>query len=75
MTQPGIKVTAAKAKVAAVGATLTAALVFIGVLTPALDDGTLSIGEATPLVGALVTLVSTVYGVWRVRNKPLTSGK
>lgn len=72
MTQPGIKVTAAKAWAATIGGILTAILLFIGVLTPALDDGQLSAGEVTPLVAGVVTLISTVYAVWRVRNRPVS---
>lgn len=60
----------AKMWAAAIGSTLTAILVFLGVLSPALDDNQLTVGEVTPLVAAVVTLASTVYAVWRVRNKP-----
>lgn len=71
MSYPTIKVTAAKAKVAAVGATLTAILVALGPLQVALEDDKLDLGEVTTLGGALVTLAATVYGVWRTRNKPV----
>lgn len=66
-----MKVTALKAKVAAVGATLTALLVALGPLQDALADGKLDLGEATTLGGVVVTLVGTVYAVWRAPNKPV----
>ena len=65
-----MKTTAAKAWVAGIGATLTALLVAIGPLQTALADDTLDLGEATNLAGVLVTLIGTVYGVWRTENKP-----
>lgn len=70
-----MKVTAAKAWAAVIGGTLTAILLFLGVLNPALDDGQISAGEITPLVAGLVTLASTVYAVWKVRNKPVDQSK
>ena len=68
-----MKVTAAKAKVAAVGATLTAILVALGPLQTALEDDRIDLGEATNLAGIAVTLAGTVYGVWRTRNKPVVN--
>lgn len=65
-----MKFTALKAKVAAVGATLTALLVALGPLQDALADGKLDLREATTLGGVVVTLVGTVYAVWRAPNKP-----
>lgn len=66
-----MKMTAVKAKVAAVGATLTAFLVALGPLQDALADGKLDLQEATTLGGVAVTLVGTVYAVWRAPNKPV----
>jgi len=66
-----MKFTAAKAKVAAIGATLTALLVALGPLQTALEDDRLDLGEVTTVGGALVTLGATVYGVWRTTNKPV----
>lgn len=63
--------TKAKAWAAAIGATCTAVVVFVGVLMPALGDGHVDGGELTTLVTAAVTLVGTVFAVWRVRNKPV----
>lgn len=61
--------TALKAKVAAVGATLTALAVAWATVQGALADGKLDASEVTPLIVAGVTLVATVYGVWRAPNK------
>lgn len=68
-----MKVTAAKAWAAAIGGTCTAILLFLGILNPALEDGEISTAEVVPLIAGIVTLASTVYAVWRVRNKPVTS--
>lgn len=69
-----MKMTTAKTKAAAVGATLTAILVALGPLQSALADDRLDLGEATTLGGVLVTLVGTVYAVWRTQNKPVVDG-
>lgn len=66
-----MKMTTMKAKAAAVGTTLTAILVALGPLQDALADDKIDLSEATTLGGVLVTLVGTVYAVWRVQNKPV----
>lgn len=66
-----MRYTKGKAWAAAIGSVCTAVVVFIGVLMPALDDGRIDGGEVTTLATAAVTLVGTVYAVWRVRNKPV----
>ena len=64
-------VSKAKMWVAAIGSTLTALLVFLTPLGGALEDGKLDGGEVAGLVVTFISLVGTVYGVWRVRNKPV----
>lgn len=60
----------AKAKVAAIGNTLAAVMIFIGVLAAAMGDDAITAEEITPLVVGFVTLATTVYAVWRVPNRP-----
>jgi len=61
--------TKAKAWVAGIGSTLTAIVVAIGVLSGALQDNKIDGGEIATLISTAVTLVGTVYSVWRVPNK------
>jgi hypothetical protein len=44
---------------------------FLAVVGGLLSDGKLDGGEAATGLAALVTLVSTVYAVWRTRNTPV----
>lgn len=53
----------AKAFVAAIGAIVTA-------LTVALADEVLDLSEVGQLVAVAVTGAATVYGVWKVPNRP-----
>lgn len=69
-SQPVVKVTAAKSVVAGIGATLTAFTTSLTVASLAVNDGQLDGGEIGGLVTAGLVLVSTVYGVWKVRNHP-----
>jgi hypothetical protein len=68
---PGVVFSKAKTVVAAIGATCTAILVALAVVQTVLADGKLDITEYSTLIGAAVTLVGTVYGVWRTENKVL----
>ena len=61
----------AKTVAAAVGSTLTAVMVTLTVVQTVLDDGKLDVGEYSTLFGAGVTLIGTVYAVWRTENKVL----
>lgn len=61
----------AKAVAAGIGSTLTAILVTLTVVQTVLDDGKLDAGEYSTLFGAAVTLIGTVYAVWRTENKVL----
>jgi hypothetical protein len=61
----------AKTVAAAIGSTLTAVLVALAVVQTVVDDGKLDVGEYSTLFGAAVTLVGTVYAVWRTENKVL----
>lgn len=71
MTQPAVKVTGAKAVVAAVGGTLTALTTALATVSVVVGDDAIDITEVGALVVAGGTLVSTVYGVWKTRNKPV----
>lgn len=53
----------AKAVVAGVGTVVT-------VLTAAFADDVVSLDETATLVATLVTAAATVYGVYKVENKP-----
>lgn len=59
----------AKAVAAAVGSTLTAVMVALTVVQTVVDDGRLDVGEYSTLFAAGVTLVGTVYAVWKTENK------
>lgn len=65
-----MKVTPAKAWAATIGALAT----FLVLLGGFLSDGTLDGGEMATGAGGLITLVTTVYAVWRTRNQPVKSG-
>lgn len=60
--------TKAKMWAAAIGGTCTAIVVALGPLQGALADGHIDTGEAAGLIGVAVTLVGTVYAVWRTPN-------
>lgn len=64
------ELTAAKAVVAAVGATATAVATAVAAVQVVLADSSLDMGEYGTIVTAVVTLVATVYGVWRTPNRP-----
>lgn len=71
MTVPSVPVTEpTKAVVAAVGGTLTALMSALAAVQVATADGALDLTEWGSLVVAAGTLVTTVYGVWKVTNKP-----
>jgi hypothetical protein len=55
----------AKAWVAAIGGTLTAASTAVASVSVALDDGALDAGDYGAMATAFALLVGTVYGVWR----------
>lgn len=55
---------AAKAIVAAVGTVVTA-------LTAALADEVLSLDEVGQLVAVVIAAAATIWGVWRVPNRPM----
>jgi hypothetical protein len=62
----GMKITKAKAWAATAGGIGT----FLVEIAGFLADGKLDGAELATAGGSLVTLVSTVYAVWRVTNKP-----
>jgi len=63
-----VRTTAAKAWAATIGALITFLTVGVGFLS----DGKLDGGEAATGAGAFVTLVVTIYAVWRTRNTSVT---
>lgn len=68
---PVRKTTSTKAIVAGIGGTLAAIITALMVLGSALEDGNIGAGEVAGLVTAVVVMVSTIYGVWRVPNKDI----
>lgn len=70
-----VKVTAAKAWVAAAGSTLTALTTALATASVVLDDDAVDMGEIVPITTAVVTLAATIYGVWKARNKPIDAGQ
>ena len=64
-----MKFTKAKTYAAAIGATATAVTAAIASVQVVLDDGALDAAEYGLIATAVVTLVGTVYGVWRTENK------
>lgn len=75
MTQPGAPVATkpTKAIVAAIGATLTAFTTALASVNVALADNTLDASDYGSLALAGAVLLSTVYAVWRVPNRPVSS--
>ena len=63
------EMTAGKAVVAGIGATLTALTTALAAVQVALDDGALDAAEYGAVVTAGVVLVSTIYAVWRTPNR------
>ncbi len=61
----GLKVTNAKAIMAAVGGTLTALTTALATAQVVLADDAVDLGEVSTVLLALVTLGTTVYGVWK----------
>lgn len=60
--------TNAKAWVAAVGATLTAAATAWATVTTTFSDDVVDVTELGSIATAVTVLVGTVFGVWRVEN-------
>ncbi len=72
---PSLPVTKpAKAVVAALGNILAAAQMFLGVVTVAASDDAIDVLDVAPLVTGAVTLVVTVYAVWKTRNEVVSEG-
>lgn len=62
----------AKAVAAGVGSTLTALMVALTAVQLVLGDGKVDVGEYSTLFGTAVTLIGTVYAVWKTENKVLS---
>lgn len=71
-SQPSVDVTAAKAWVAGVGATLAAIQGAFTVVSLAANDGQFDTGEIAGLASTAVTLVLTVWRVWATPNRPVS---
>lgn len=63
-----MNMTKAKMWAAAAGSTLTALATAVATAQAVLDDGALDLGEYSLIATAVVTLVATVYAVWRTPN-------
>lgn len=61
----------AKMYVAAVGTTLTAVTTALAVVSVAIGDDAVSMEEVSSIVTALLTMGLTVWGVWKVPNRPI----
>jgi hypothetical protein len=64
-----------KAVIAGVGSTLTALMTALATATVVLEDDAVDLSEITTITAAAVTLVATVYAVWRVPNTPVVTEK
>jgi hypothetical protein len=69
---PGVPVKGTKAVVAAIGGTCTALLAWTSAVAVYAEDDRIDLGEVAPIVGLTISLVGTVYGVWKITNKPVT---
>lgn len=63
--------TKAKMWAAVIGSTCTAIAVALTTIQLVLGDGKIETGEITTLITTGITLVSTVYAVWKTRNNPI----
>lgn len=61
--------TTAKAKVAAIGTTLTAITTALATVTVVLDDDKIDFAEIGSIATAVAVAAGTIYGVWRTPNK------
>ncbi len=69
---PSVPVKGTKALVAALGATLTALMAWLSAVAVYAEDDRIDLGEVAPILGLTLSLIGTVYGVWKVTNKPVT---
>ena len=67
--------TPAKAWVAALGNTLAAIQIFLGIVLLSLEDDAVTVEEVAPLVTGFLTMAVTVWGVWKKRNEPKPVGR
>lgn len=63
--------TKAKMWVGAIGGTATAVLTACATAATVLDDDRVDFTEYGTIAAAVVALCGTVYGIWRVPNKPV----
>jgi hypothetical protein len=63
------KFTSHKAVVGAIGSTITAVSTAWAAVSLALSDDVVDLNEYGSLATAAVTLVGTVYAIWKVENK------
>ncbi len=70
MTTPKVPVKSAKAIAAAVGTTATAITTWVAAFTVVASDDAIDLAEVGAITTATLTMAATVYGVWRVVNRP-----
>lgn len=70
MTTPSVPVKGTKAVVAAIGSTATAVLAFCTAVAVYAEDDKIDLGEVAPITGLVISLCGTVYGVWKITNRP-----
>lgn len=69
-TNPGVELKPAKAIVAGIGATATAVLAWVSAVAVYASDDKIDLSEVAPIVGATISLCGTIYGVWKITNRP-----
>ncbi len=67
---PSVPLKPAKAWLAAIGGTSTALLARCSAVGVYAEDDTIDLGQMAPTVGLTISLVGTVYGVWKITNHP-----
>jgi hypothetical protein len=63
--------TSHKAWIAALGTTLTSITTALATVQLVLDDDAIDLAEYSTLATAGITLVATIYAVWRTPNRPV----
>ena len=65
-----VETTAAKAWVAGVGSTLTAAMTAVTAIATFTGDDAIDVNEVGGIITTLLTFGLAVWGVWQTENKP-----
>lgn len=69
MSAPLVRTTTAKAYVAALGVTLNAITTALAVVSVAVGDDAIDVTEVGSIATAFLTLIGTVWAVWRTPNE------